>query len=104
MGYRRYSAAGSGPALFLKRRGAYVIGARPAAAARSVMAEIAGLIRGKRGLIMGVANNRSLAWGIAKACRAAGAELAFTYQGDACLLYTSPSPRDRQKSRMPSSA
>ena len=90
MGYRRYSAAGSGPALFLKRRGAYVIGARPAAAARSVMAEIAGLIRGKRGLIMGVANNRSLAWGIAKACRAAGAELAFTYQGDALKKRVEP--------------
>ena len=38
---------------------------------------------GKRGLIMGVANDRSIAWGIAKAVRAQGAELAFTYQGDA---------------------
>jgi enoyl-[acyl-carrier protein] reductase I len=38
---------------------------------------------GKRGLIMGVANNRSLAWGIAQACAKAGAELAFTYQGEA---------------------
>ena len=37
----------------------------------------------KRGLIMGVANNRSIAWGIARACHEAGAELAFTYQGDA---------------------
>ena len=37
----------------------------------------------KRGLVMGVANNRSIAWGIAKACHEAGAELAFTYQGDA---------------------
>src|SRR5262245_30130419 len=46
------------------------------------MAE-AGLMRGKRGLIMGVANNRSIAWGIAKAARAHGAELAFTYQGEA---------------------
>src|SRR3954470_17660927 len=43
----------------------------------------AGLMRGKRGLIMGVANNRSIAWGIAKAARAHGAELALTYQGDA---------------------
>jgi enoyl-[acyl-carrier protein] reductase I len=43
----------------------------------------AGLLRGKRGLIMGLANNRSIAWGIAKAARAHGAELAFTYQGDA---------------------
>lgn len=38
------------------------------------------LMRGKRGLIMGVANDRSLAWGIAEACAAQGAELAFTYQ------------------------
>ncbi|GAK46129.1 short-chain dehydrogenase/reductase SDR [Tepidicaulis marinus] len=41
------------------------------------------LMTGKRGLVMGVANNRSIAWGIAKACADAGAELAFTYQGDA---------------------
>lgn len=37
-----------------------------------------GLLQGKRGLILGVANNRSIAWGIAKAAREAGAELAFT--------------------------
>jgi enoyl-[acyl-carrier protein] reductase I len=41
------------------------------------------LLQGKRGLIMGVANDRSIAWGIASACAAHGAELAFTYQGDA---------------------
>ncbi len=41
------------------------------------------LMDGKRGLIMGVANNKSLAWGIAKACADQGAELAFTYQGEA---------------------
>ena len=41
------------------------------------------LMRGKRGLIMGVANQRSIAWGIAKACADAGAELAVTYQGEA---------------------
>ncbi len=41
------------------------------------------LLKGKRGLIMGVANQRSIAWGIASAMAAAGAELAFTYQGDA---------------------
>lgn len=40
-------------------------------------------MQGKRGLIMGVANERSIAWGIAKAMADAGAELAFTYQGDA---------------------
>ena len=41
------------------------------------------LLAGKRGLVMGVANDRSIAWGIAKALHGAGAELAFTYQGDA---------------------
>ncbi len=41
------------------------------------------LMQGKRGLIMGVANNRSIAWGIAAACAAQGAELAFTFQGEA---------------------
>jgi enoyl-[acyl-carrier protein] reductase I len=41
------------------------------------------LLAGKRGLVMGVANNRSIAWGIARACHAHGAELAFTYQGEA---------------------
>jgi enoyl-[acyl-carrier protein] reductase I len=41
------------------------------------------LMQGKRGLIMGVANDRSLAWGIAAACAVQGAELAFTYQGEA---------------------
>src|SRR5215469_13750744 len=42
-----------------------------------------GLMTGKRGLIMGVANDRSIAWGIAQSVAAHGAELAFTYQGDA---------------------
>lgn len=42
-----------------------------------------GLMAGRRGLIMGVANDHSLAWGIARAARAQGAELAFTYQGEA---------------------
>ena len=41
-----------------------------------------GLMKGKRGLIMGVANERSIAWGIAQSLHEAGAELAFTYQGD----------------------
>lgn len=41
------------------------------------------LMKNKKGLIMGVANEKSIAWGMAKALRAAGAELAFTYQGDA---------------------
>ncbi|HZZ63247.1 MAG TPA: enoyl-ACP reductase FabI [Roseiarcus sp.] len=43
----------------------------------------AGVMRGMRGVILGLANNRSIAWGIAKATRAAGAEVAFTYQGEA---------------------
>lgn len=42
-----------------------------------------GLMAGKRGLIMGLANDKSLAWGIAKALRSQGAELAFSYQGEA---------------------
>jgi enoyl-[acyl-carrier protein] reductase I len=41
-----------------------------------------GLMKGKRGLVMGVANNHSIAWGIAQALHEAGAELAFSYQGD----------------------
>ena len=45
--------------------------------------DVAKLMSGKRGLIMGVANERSIAWGIAQALHAAGAELAFTYQGAA---------------------
>ena len=48
------------------------------------------LLKGKRGLIMGVANERSLAWGIAKSCSDAGAKLAFTYQGDALKKRVDP--------------
>ena len=47
-------------------------------------------MQGKRGLIMGVANNRSIAWGIAKAAAAQGATLAFTYQGDALKKRVEP--------------
>ncbi len=43
---------------------------------------VPGIMAGQRGLVMGAANNRSIAWGIAKAARAAGAQLAFTYQGE----------------------
>jgi enoyl-[acyl-carrier protein] reductase I len=49
-----------------------------------------GLMVGKKGLIMGVANNRSIAWHIAKAVSDQGAELAFTYQGDALLKRVTP--------------
>jgi enoyl-[acyl-carrier protein] reductase I len=48
------------------------------------------LMAGKRGLIMGVANKMSIAWGIAKACADQGAELAFTYQGDALKKRVEP--------------
>ena len=47
------------------------------------MSEATPIMAGKRGLIMGVANDRSLAWGIAKKVAEHGAELAFTYQGEA---------------------
>lgn len=46
------------------------------------MAENGGLMQGKRGLVVGVANNRSLGWGIARACQLQGAEIALTYQGE----------------------
>src|SRR3982750_3880300 len=54
------------------------------------MAQNSGLMQGKRGVVLGVANNRSIAWGIAKACHAAGAELALTYQGDALKKRVEP--------------
>lgn len=49
-----------------------------------------GLMAGKRGLIMGLANDKSLAWGIAKALHEQGAELAFSYQGDALAKRVRP--------------
>lgn len=48
------------------------------------------LMKGKRGLIMGLANDKSIAWGIAKACSDAGAELAFSYQGEALKKRVDP--------------
>ena len=48
------------------------------------------LMAGKRGLIMGLANDKSIAWGIARACAEAGAELAFSYQGDALKKRVAP--------------
>jgi len=50
---------------------------------RGSTASMNDLMKGKRGLVMGIANDHSIAWGIAKALAAQGAELAFTYQGDA---------------------
>lgn len=54
------------------------------------MAQASGLMNGKRGVIMGVANNRSIAWGIAKALAEAGAEIALTWQGDALKKRVEP--------------
>jgi len=48
------------------------------------------LLKGKRGLIMGLANDKSIAWGIAKACAEQGAELAFSYQGEALKKRVDP--------------
>ncbi len=54
------------------------------------MSQNNGLMKGKRGLIMGVANDRSIAWGIAKVAHDHGAELAFTYQGEALKKRVQP--------------
>ena len=54
------------------------------------MADNPGLMSGKRGLVIGVANNRSIAWGISRALAAHGAEIAFTYQGDALRKRVEP--------------
>jgi enoyl-[acyl-carrier protein] reductase I len=54
------------------------------------MAGTQGLMSGRRGLVMGVANNRSIAWGIARALASHGAELAFTYQGEALKKRVEP--------------
>src|SRR4030081_2664785 len=54
------------------------------------MSQSSGLMQGKRGVILGVANSRSIAWGIAKACHAAGAEIALTWQGDALKKRVEP--------------
>src|ERR1700682_4341536 len=54
------------------------------------MSQNSGLMQGKRGVIHGVANNRSIAWGIAKACHAAGADIALTWQGDALKKRVEP--------------
>jgi enoyl-[acyl-carrier protein] reductase I len=54
------------------------------------MAEAQGLMQGKRGVVFGVANNRSIAWGITKAVTAQGAEVALTYQGEAIKKRVEP--------------
>ena len=58
------------------------------------MSSQSNLLAGKRGLIMGVANNRSIAWGIAKACVENGAQLALSYQGDALRKRVVPLAED----------
>jgi enoyl-[acyl-carrier protein] reductase I len=54
------------------------------------MADNPGLMKGKRGVILGVANNRSIAWGIAKACQTQGATIGLSYQGDALKKRVEP--------------
>ena len=65
--------------------------ARDAAGASSTAA---GVLAGKRGLILGVANNRSIAWGIARSAHGHGAKLAFSYQGDALKKRVEPLARE----------
>ncbi len=59
-----------------------------------------GLMEGKKGLIVGVANNKSIAYGIAKACRDQGAELAFTYLNDAIKKRVEPIAKDLGSDRI----
>ena len=54
------------------------------------MSDRSGLMAGKRGLVMGIANDRSIAWGIARAAAAEGAVMAFTYQGEALQKRVKP--------------
>lgn len=63
---------------------------RPNSRGVSEMADAKGLMAGKRGLVMGVANNRSIAWGIAKAVADAGGQVALTYQGEALKKRVEP--------------
>src|SRR3954465_8056170 len=57
------------------------------------MTSAAQLMAGKKGLIMGVANELSIAWAISKACHDSGAKLAFTFQGEALEKRVGPLPR-----------
>ncbi|HZJ11264.1 MAG TPA: SDR family oxidoreductase, partial [Methyloceanibacter sp.] len=58
------------------------------------MADGGRLMAGKRGLVLGVANNRSIGWGIAKAVTDQGAEVALTYQGEAIKKRVEPLAHD----------
>ena len=73
----------------------------PDSALPTIAPAVGSLMRGKRGLIMGVANDRSLAWGIAAACAAQGAELAFTYQGDSLEKRVRPLAASVTRNRHP---
>ena len=57
------------------------------------------LMAGKRGLVMGVANDRSIAWGIARAVAAQGGQVALTYQGDALEKRVRPLARNKTEAR-----
>ena len=74
MGAKRFTGYEASPSAFKEQR---MQDSAPSTLATGT------LMQGKRGLIMGVANERSIAWGIAQACAAQGAEVAFTYQGEA---------------------
>src|SRR6516162_5921694 len=58
------------------------------------MTQRSDLMKDKRGVVLGVANNRSIAWGIARACHAAGAQIALTWQGDALKKRVEPLARE----------
>lgn len=69
-------------------------GSRPEIAMASIPAAKVQLLEGKRGLIVGIANENSIAWGCAKAFRAFGAELAVTYHNDKARKYVEPLARE----------
>jgi enoyl-[acyl-carrier protein] reductase I len=75
------------PALAARERIAYTCDLREMGEGRRMST---GLLAGKRGLIMGLANDKSIAWGIAKACAEQGADLAFSYQGEALKKRVEP--------------
>src|SRR4249919_3168723 len=72
--------AGLVPAIYIFKTRGYP-GARPGMTTERP--KMPGLMRGKRGLVMGVANDHSIAWGIARTLASHGADIAFTYQGEA---------------------
>jgi enoyl-[acyl-carrier protein] reductase I len=87
---REATANGSGPGERFMYIGLEVRKVRASGKPLEIMNESGELLAGKRGLVMGVANNRSIAWGIAQSCAKNGAELAFTYQGEALKKRVEP--------------